>query len=35
MSGTLFEHALRLHRLHPDEPLPDDGYPSRTTPTTT
>jgi hypothetical protein len=26
MSG-LFEHALRLHRLHPDGPLPGDGEP--------
>lgn len=24
---TLFEHALRLHQLAPDEPLPRDGYP--------
>jgi hypothetical protein len=24
---TLFEHALRRHRRHPDEPLPRDGEP--------
>ncbi|MGW4463003.1 hypothetical protein [Micromonospora sp. NPDC004704] len=24
---SLFEHALRLHRLHPDAPLPREGYP--------
>ncbi|WP_127501986.1 hypothetical protein [Actinoplanes solisilvae] len=38
---TLFDHALRLRREHPDEPLPRDGYPfpdeerhrSRTRPT--
>ncbi|MFF3215033.1 hypothetical protein ACFYYB_30875 [Streptomyces sp. NPDC002886] len=24
---TLFDHALRLHLLAPDEPLPRDGYP--------
>lgn len=24
---SLFEHALRLHRLTPDGPLPDGGYP--------
>ncbi|MFF5076805.1 hypothetical protein ACFY36_07120 [Actinoplanes sp. NPDC000266] len=26
-AATLFGHAMRLHRLHPDEPLPRDGYP--------
>lgn len=24
---TLFDHALRLHQLGPEEPLPRDGYP--------
>lgn len=24
---TLFDHALRLHQLAPEEPLPRDGYP--------
>ncbi|WP_232344302.1 hypothetical protein [Actinoplanes awajinensis] len=27
MSATLFDHALRLHRLTPDAPLPRDGDP--------
>src|SRR5688500_12753322 len=27
MSGSLYEHALAMHREFPDEPLPRDGYP--------
>ncbi|MFJ5991575.1 hypothetical protein [Lentzea sp. NPDC092896] len=27
MSGSLYEHALALHREFPEEPLPRDGYP--------
>jgi hypothetical protein len=27
MSGSLYEHALALHREFPGEPLPRDGYP--------